>query len=123
MGDRWFKPEFSAGHAQQEIEGSEASAREFAELKPITSRTGVILAGLAVRQEAGYDRIAAAIKLASRDRAPATWVPSAAKMIEEIGTPHAYDIGTRLIGRLVKAGSVAPVKRVPIVRRSAPPTK
>ena len=103
-------------------EGSPDSAREFAELKPIKTRTGVILAGLAVRQEEGYDRIAAAIKLASRDRAPATWVPSAAKMIQDLGTPAAFDLGTRLIGRLIKVGSEPVEKRVSRVHWSAPPT-
>jgi hypothetical protein len=87
-----------------EKDGRTAAGRELAMLKPIRTRTSAILAGLAVQQESGHRRVAAAIRLATRDRPPSAWVPVAARLIEEVGTPRAFEMGTRLIHRLVQAG-------------------
>lgn len=78
------------------------AAAELANLRPIDDNTCAILAGLAVKQEAQHERAAWAIKQAARARAASNWVPEVVKVIEEIGTPEAYEMGMRLLGRLVK---------------------
>lgn len=101
-------------------QGRHAEASELAGLKPIETQTGIVLAGLAARQECDNRQVAWAARMASRDLVPSLWVPVAAKMIEEIGTPLAYESGVALINRLIKVGQ--PVTRSTRGRRTAPPT-
>lgn len=98
-----------------------AVAAEFARMKPITTQTGAILAGLAVKQETDQRDVCWVVKMATRNQAPRHWVPTVAKLIGEIATPAAYDLGLRLLSRLVKAGEdqVASPDRS---RRIAPPS-
>ena len=96
-------------------------AAGFAGMKPIVTRTGAILAGLAVQQETGHRDVCWAIKMATRNQAPRHWVPTAARLIREIATPAAYDRGLRLLSRLVRVGE-GRVANPDRSRRIAPPS-
>ena len=100
--------------------GRKAQARELAQLKSIGTTSGAILAGLAVKQECGHREVAWAIGMATSNRPPSLWVPVTAKLIKEIGEPGAYDLGVKLVARLVKAGSCR--FRPDRDRRTAPPS-
>jgi hypothetical protein len=101
-------------------QGRTTDSRELAGLKQITSRTGVILSGLAVRQECGNRMVSWAIKMAARDAVPSLWVPTASRLIGEIGTPAAFEAGVDLISRLISSGVTPKVPRPD--RKTAPPS-
>ena len=101
--------------------GRKAQARELEKLKPIGTTSGAILAGLAVKQECDHREAAWAIGMATRDHPASLWVPVAAKVIDQIGEPSAFDRGVGLIARMVEVGTSGGSRR-DLGRRTAPPS-